>query len=248
FQECIDKARHFEGDSCDQLLGVSLVELLRWLPLLRMEFLKMFFEKQKLTGINFMEWYRNLQIVLSIEDKLPFLDEPIPALPVLAEGQVLSLDVLNTHSAWVKATKKIDGISGTSSDLERISRVQTGRRTVCKLLRSQNEELYRQLGTSRSCHDLKPFCKPYLGLMRMEYDGFVQNYNMHSMGKTVTELHAMLKLHEQTLPPKEVAPALHAIRAGRIQKNQKKKSHKAVKGNQRKGKAKMGNVLVPALC
>nr|GEX87014.1 retrotransposon protein, putative, Ty1-copia subclass [Tanacetum cinerariifolium] len=32
------------------------------------------------------------------------------------------------------------------------------------------------------------------------------------MGKTVTEFHAMLKLHEQTLPPKEVAPALHAIR------------------------------------
>ncbi|GKF06626.1 hypothetical protein Tco_0037294 [Tanacetum coccineum] len=48
--------------------------------------------------------------------------------------------------------------------------------------------------------------------LRKEYDSFVQNYNMHSMGKTVTELHAMLKLHEQTLPSKEVAPALHAIR------------------------------------
>ncbi|GJX03394.1 zinc finger, CCHC-type containing protein [Tanacetum coccineum] len=62
----------------------------------------------------------------------------------------------------------------------------------------------------------------------------------------MTELHAMLKLHEQTLPPKEVAPALHAIRAGRIQKNQKKKSHKAAKGNQGKGKAKMGYAPVPA--
>ncbi|GJX57068.1 hypothetical protein Tco_0286965 [Tanacetum coccineum] len=56
--------------------------------------------------------------------------------------------------------------------------------------------------------------------LRKDYDGFVQNYNMHSMGKTVTELYVMLKLHEQTLPLKEVAPALHAIRAGRIQKNQ----------------------------
>ncbi|GJR58692.1 zinc finger, CCHC-type containing protein [Tanacetum coccineum] len=82
--------------------------------------------------------------------------------------------------------------------------------------------------------------------LRKEYDGFVQNYNMHSMGKTVTGLHAMLKLHEQTLPPKEVAPALHAIRAGRIQKNQKKKSHKAAKGNQRKCKAKMGYAPVTA--
>nr|GEU41536.1 retrotransposon protein, putative, Ty1-copia subclass [Tanacetum cinerariifolium] len=50
--------------------------------------------------------------------------------------------------------------------------------------------------------------------LRKEYDGFVQNYNMHSIGKTVNELHAILKLHEQTLP-KSNAPALHAIRAGK---------------------------------
>nr|GEV64331.1 zinc finger, CCHC-type [Tanacetum cinerariifolium] len=66
------------------------------------------------------------------------------------------------------------------------------------------------------------------------------------MGKTVNELHVMLKLHEQTLPPKEVASALHAIRAGRIHKNQKKKSYKAAKGNQGKGKAKMGYAPVQA--
>nr|GEX22614.1 hypothetical protein [Tanacetum cinerariifolium] len=48
--------------------------------------------------------------------------------------------------------------------------------------------------------------------LRKEYDGFVQNYNMHNIGKTVNELHAMLKLHEQTLP-KSNAPALNAIRA-----------------------------------
>nr|GEX99073.1 hypothetical protein [Tanacetum cinerariifolium] len=53
--------------------------------------------------------------------------------------------------------------------------------------------------------------------LRKEYDGFVPNYNMHSMGKTVNELHAMLKLHEQTLP-KSNAPALNAIRAGKVQK------------------------------
>nr|GEW44069.1 retrotransposon protein, putative, Ty1-copia subclass [Tanacetum cinerariifolium] len=47
--------------------------------------------------------------------------------------------------------------------------------------------------------------------LRKEFDGFVQNYNMHSMRKTINELHAMLKLHEQTLP-KNNAPALHTIR------------------------------------
>ncbi|GJS37339.1 retrotransposon protein, putative, ty1-copia subclass [Tanacetum coccineum] len=40
-----------------------------------------------------------------------------------------------------------------------------------------------------------------------------QNYNMHSLGKTVNELYVMLKLHEQTMS-KNNAPDLHAIRAG----------------------------------
>ncbi|GJZ86410.1 retrotransposon protein, putative, ty1-copia subclass [Tanacetum coccineum] len=71
-----------------------------------------------------------------------------------------------------------------------------------------------------------------------EYDSFMQNYNMHGMGKTVNELHAMLKLHEETLPKKVVAPALHAIRAGKVQKNKNKKPSKAAKGVQGKGKGK----------
>nr|GEW18830.1 hypothetical protein [Tanacetum cinerariifolium] len=60
-----------------------------------------------------------------------------------------------------------------------------------------------------------------IGLCK-EFDGFVYNYNMHSLGKTINELHAMLKLHEQNLP-KNNAPALHAIRAGKVQKVNKHK-------------------------
>ncbi|GJX34568.1 hypothetical protein Tco_0246125 [Tanacetum coccineum] len=130
------------------------------------------FEKQKLTGNNFLEWYRNLRIVLFTEDKLPFLEQPIPALPVPPQGQANPPDV------------------GASLDhnLERLSHAMTQNLSISLILVS----------------------------LRKEYEGFVQNYNMHSMGKIVNEFNAMLKLHEQTLPPKEVAPALHAIRAGRI--------------------------------
>ncbi|GJV52541.1 retrotransposon protein, putative, ty1-copia subclass [Tanacetum coccineum] len=66
--------------------------------------------------------------------------------------------------------------------------------------------------------------------LNKDYDTFVQNYNMHGMGKTVNELHAMLKLYEDTLPKKDANLALHAIRVGRVQKNQKNKPHKAAKG------------------
>ncbi|GKB08812.1 hypothetical protein Tco_0837124 [Tanacetum coccineum] len=54
-----------------------------------------------------------------------------------------------------------------------------------------------------------------LASMQKEYDSFVQNYNMHGMGMTINELHAMLKLHEENLPKKD-APALHAVRAGKV--------------------------------
>ncbi|GJS86735.1 retrotransposon protein, putative, ty1-copia subclass [Tanacetum coccineum] len=57
-----------------------------------------------------MEWYRNLWIVLYVEDKLPFLEQPIPAMPVPPAGQVLPPGVLNTHTAWVKALKEIAGL------------------------------------------------------------------------------------------------------------------------------------------
>nr|GFA08507.1 zinc finger, CCHC-type [Tanacetum cinerariifolium] len=77
--------------------------------------------------------------------------------------------------------------------------------------------------------------------LNKNFDSFVQNYNMHGMGKTVNELHAMLKLHEETLPKKDANPALHAIQAGRVQKNQKNKLHRAGKGSHGKGKGKMGN-------
>nr|GEU49774.1 zinc finger, CCHC-type [Tanacetum cinerariifolium] len=150
-----------------------------------------------------MEWDHNPRIVLFTEDKLPFLEQPIPVLPVPLQGQANPLDVITLHQAWMKSY---------IGNLERLGHAMTQNLSVSLILVS----------------------------LRKEYNSFVQNYNMHSIGKTVNELHAMLKLHEQTLPPKEVSPALDAIRVGRIQKNQNKKSHKATKGNQRKSKAKMG--------
>ncbi|GKC54478.1 zinc finger, CCHC-type containing protein [Tanacetum coccineum] len=227
-----------------------------------------------------MELYRNLQIVLSVEDKLPFLEQPIPAMPVPPEGQVLHLDVLNTHIAWVKASKEIVGLMLMTMDpdiqknLEHLGAYDMLKELKTLYAQQADQELLQTMrefhackqeeGQSVSSYVLK--MKIYIDnlehlghamtqnlsvslilvSLRKEYDGFVQNYSMHSMGKTVTGLHAMLKLHEQTLPPKEAAPALHAIRAGRIQKNQKKKSHKAAKGNQGKCKAKMGYAPVSA--
>ncbi|GJU56371.1 hypothetical protein Tco_1230085 [Tanacetum coccineum] len=166
-----------------------------------------------------MEWYRNLRIVLSFEDKLPFLKQPIPAMPVPPAGQVLPLDVLNTHTAWVKASKEIVDLMLMTMDLYIQKNLeQLGAYDILKELKTLYAQQSYIYNLERLGHAMSQNLAMSLILvsLRKEYNGFVENYNTHSMGKTVTELHAMLKLHEQTLPPKEAAPALYAIRAGRV--------------------------------
>nr|GEV51059.1 zinc finger, CCHC-type [Tanacetum cinerariifolium] len=159
-----------------------------------------FFEKQKLNGPNFIDCYRQLRIVLSIEDKLNYLDQPIPPALVAPEERKLLQTMRESHSC-----KQKEGQSVSSYVLK---------------MKSYIDNLER-LG-----HPVT------LGL------------------ETINELHAMLKLHEQTLP-KNNAPALHAIRAGKVQKGNKK--HKpqpqldARGQNQRKGKNKLAYAPKPKI-
>ncbi|GKD01821.1 retrotransposon protein, putative, ty1-copia subclass [Tanacetum coccineum] len=147
-----------------------------------------------------MEWYRNLRIVLSVKDKLLFLELPIPAMPVPPAGQVLPSDVLNTHIAWVKASKEIVGLMLMIMDPDIQKNLKhLGAYDMLKELKT----LYAQQADQELLQTVREFHGVSKQEEGKEYDSFVQNYNMHSMGKSVTELHAILKLHEQTLPPRE---------------------------------------------
>ncbi|GJV26729.1 hypothetical protein Tco_1383177, partial [Tanacetum coccineum] len=171
-----------------------------------------FFEKQKLTGPNFIDWYRQLRLVLSTEDKENYLEHPIPVALVAQPGQQVPPKALAAHVAWVKGQKEVAMMKDYIDNLERLDQPVGQNLAVSLILVSLNKD----------------------------FASFVQNFNMHDMGKTVNKLHVMLKLHEETLPKKDVNPALHAIRVGRVQKNQKNKPHKSAKRGRGKGKSKMG--------
>ncbi|GKE68018.1 hypothetical protein Tco_1526090, partial [Tanacetum coccineum] len=55
-----------------------------------------------------------------------------------------------------------------------------------------------------------------LNSLNKDYDQFVQNYNMHSMGKTLAELHVLLKRHEKGIPKKAETTVMLAIREDKI--------------------------------
>ncbi|GKC68745.1 hypothetical protein Tco_1101343 [Tanacetum coccineum] len=73
-----------------------------------------FFEKQKLIGPNFIDWYRQLRIVLSVEDKESYLEHPISAAP----GQQVPPRALAAHAAWVKGSKEIVALMLMTMDLD----------------------------------------------------------------------------------------------------------------------------------
>nr|GEW84803.1 zinc finger, CCHC-type [Tanacetum cinerariifolium] len=181
-----------------------------------------------------------------VKDKENYLEHPILAAHVAAPGQQVPPQALVTHAAWVNGSKEIVALMLITMDLD-IQQILThlGQSVSSYVLKMKSYiDNLERLGQPVS---LCLAVSLILVSLSKEYDGFVQNYNMHSMGKIVNELHAMLKLHEQTLPKKDAAPALHALRAGMVQKNQKKKPQKAAKGNQRKKNANMGfaHVLAP---
>ncbi|GKC84552.1 zinc finger, CCHC-type containing protein [Tanacetum coccineum] len=67
---------------------------------------------------------------------------------------------------------------------------------------------------------------------------------MHSMGKTIAELHAMLKFYEKGIPKKAKTPTVLAIREGKIQKDKKKP--RGAKGKD-KGKTKLAYAPKPKI-
>ncbi|GJZ10993.1 retrotransposon protein, putative, ty1-copia subclass [Tanacetum coccineum] len=75
-----------------------------------------------------------------------------------------------------------------------------------------------------------------LNSLNKDNDQFIQNYNMHSMGKTLDGLDAMLKLYEKGILKKVETPAMLDIQEGKIQKDKKKPQGAKGKG---KGKNKL---------
>ncbi|GJY53067.1 retrotransposon protein, putative, ty1-copia subclass, partial [Tanacetum coccineum] len=204
------------------------------------------FEREKLFGNNFNDWLRQLKLVLRVEKKMYVIEQPLPAaLAADSQAQVLS--------QWNVVYDAYNEVA-------------------CLILGSMTPELHRQFEKSSPYDMIKEFksmfekqarMKNYVELERLGYvlpqdltiglilngltsdfAGFVRNYNMHNMGKTVGELHAMLIEYEKGLPKKAETPQVMMIKGGKIQKSNKK-SLKAKGKGKANGKGKDKQVYIP---
>ncbi|GJR00546.1 zinc finger, CCHC-type containing protein, partial [Tanacetum coccineum] len=201
----------------------------------------------------FTRW-SDLRIVLSVEDKLDYLEKLIPPFLVPSkDGQQVAPEALAAHAAWVKGSKEIARLMlmtmepEIQQNMENLSAYEMLQELKTVFAQQARQELIQTVRDFHSCkqeegqsvssyvHKMKSYIDNLerlghpvslnLGVslilisLRKEFDSFVQNYNIHSMGKKINELHAMLKLHEQTLPKNNAQPALYAIRAGHWKRN-----------------------------
>ena len=180
-------------------------------------------EKDKLNGTNFINWSRNLRIILKQEKKLELLEHPLPNEPArnaaAAQRELFekkkndSNDVtclmlatmspeLQKQFVDMEAYEIMTHLKEMFQEQVRHERFATTKAlTSCKMAP----------GTSVSAHVLK--MKGYidtlekrdvpvrrelatdliLGSLPESYDQFVMNLNMHGMDKSIVELHGMLK-------------------------------------------------------
>nr|GEU64823.1 zinc finger, CCHC-type [Tanacetum cinerariifolium] len=193
-----------------------------------------------------------LRLVLSTEDNENYLEHPISEAPVAPPGQQVPLTTPAAHATRVKRQKEVDVLMLLTMDLDiQWNLAHLGAYDMLHELKAMFSKQieHELLQTVRQFHACKQEEGQSVSSYVLKMKSYIDNlerlelqYARHGKTKvhedTLHELHAMLKLHEDTLPKKDANPALHAIRAGRVQKNQINKPHKAAKGVMVKAKAR----------
>ena len=186
-------------------------------------------EKDKLNSTNFIDWSRNLRIVLKQEKKSYVLDAPLPNEParnatfVQRETFETKKSDSNDVTCLMLATM-VPELQKQFMDQEAYEIMVHLKEMFQEQARHERFVTTKALtscrmtpGTPVSAHVLK--MKGYLetleklevrvpqelatdlilGSLPDAFDQFVMNYNMHGMTKTVTELHGMLKNAEENI-------------------------------------------------
>ncbi|GJW85146.1 hypothetical protein Tco_0158291 [Tanacetum coccineum] len=176
---------------------------------------KTFFEREKLTGNNFNDWYRSLRIVLRV------------AVPWKTEYKIHSDVACLMLGRMSPALQRKFELYFSQAMLDELKRMFEKPKAI---------EIYNLVDTQHSCKQapvksisanvleikgymdqLQALGKPYDNDMAInlinrslnkDFGDFVRNFNMHCMGKTVSDLHALLIDFEKGLKDKTPTPQL----------------------------------------
>ncbi|GJW03369.1 retrotransposon protein, putative, ty1-copia subclass [Tanacetum coccineum] len=201
------------------------------------------FEKEKLSGNNFNEWFARLKLVLRVEKKMHVIEQPLPPAP----EPVAEPNVVDQWTALYDAHTEIACLmlGSMTPELHRqfelyypFDMIQELRSMFEKQAGVEKFDLIQSFHACKQ-EEGKPVAdyvlkmKGYVeklerlgyvlpqdisvGLilngLTKDFVGFVRNYNMHNMGKTIGEIHAMLIEYEKGLPKKAETPQVMMIKS-----------------------------------
>ncbi|GJT58050.1 retrotransposon protein, putative, ty1-copia subclass [Tanacetum coccineum] len=199
---------------------------------------KTFFEREKLTSDNFNDWYRSLRIVLRVAGTYDYLYKPCPDEPpenVVENVKAAWKAEYKIHSDV--ACLMLGKMSPALQRQFELYFPQAMLNELRKMFeKPQAVEIYDLVDTLHSCKQaprksisahvlemkgymdqLQALGKPYDNDMAInlinrslnkDFVDFVRNFNMHCVGKTVSELHALLIDYEKGLKDKAPTPQL----------------------------------------
>ena len=223
-------------------------------------YLRTILDKEKLNGTNFLDWSRNLRIVLRQEKKLYVLEQPIPEEPAPnASNSVKNaykkhsdddLDVarlmlgsmtsdIQNDCEEMDAFTMIGNLWQMFQKQARVERFRTLKALMsCKLARGspvsphvlKMKSYFEELTRLGLNIDQELAIDLILQSLPDTFDQFVINYNMNGLEKSIPELHGMLQTAEDNISK----PTTNVLMVQKG-KGMKKKGKPLAKG---KGKSK----------
>nr|GEX05990.1 hypothetical protein [Tanacetum cinerariifolium] len=164
-------------------------------------------EKHQLTGPNFNEWFRAFKLVVRTEKLQDVFKTTLPHAPAAgADAQALA--------DWVVLFYRHNEVA-------------------CLMLGTMYPKLYQQFEHNFPLEMVTELQKMYgkppsvklQELVNMFHSSFVQNYNIQSMEKTISEVHSLLiefkksyKRNKQPIVGASSTPQVMAIQGGKVQK------------------------------
>jgi gag-polypeptide of LTR copia-type len=175
-------------------------------------------EKEKLTGNNFHDWYRNLRIVLKQEKKLEAITNPLPAPP----DENATVAVLQTHQRLVDKYNDVaclmlctmdPALQRQHENMDSYAMIESLKTLFQKQARHERYEVAKELFKCKLAegNPVGPHVMKMMGHMETlerlnapvgqelsidlilqslpeSYSQFIMNFNMHEIEKTLPEL------------------------------------------------------------
>ncbi|KAJ9542420.1 hypothetical protein OSB04_028926 [Centaurea solstitialis] len=185
--------------------------------------LRSILEKDKLTGSNFLDWERNLMIVLRHERKWYVLEEPLGEAPP-ANAPAAAKNAHKKHSDDLLDVGCL--MLATMSPNLQTGLINTNAYDMIRQLRDMFQtqartERYDATKAFNECKMIKgaPLATDtILNSLSEDYKPFVINYNTNNMEKTIAELHSMLKTAELNMGAKNKTKDVLMVRDGGVKK------------------------------